>query len=299
MSTLAVALSPAAMLDEEAKSERAAAARLVLAKAIAEIPENLELTFVEYDDKLTNEQVAELLTGENETSIDTLDEWESENRHHGEQYQINEIRESLDDEERDLLDDVEDELREALWEADKSDPFGDLIRRTPDKWLRYWIDERDLDTDELIDRVFIGVNGVGEVLDALGLLGTDQHTPELEQEIADVLAESGSANAIYLLWHGDIEAPIRAAAYDFGSDPKTMSTTVTFKDPYLLLFNPFNGSGYAERIHVTITRQFDPDHIKLDERGGGGGYSFTDETCGGWHYDGDTTVTFNREDDPS
>lgn len=306
-------ISTQQMLHEEELAERKARHDEILERAKAMMPEETHLTFIEYDDQLTDEQIIELLKGLPIGEIGSLDNFESESSWYGEKYVWEEL--DLTDEEREILQGGDgnvpethtrpdgttytahpstgyDELVEMMRERDRSDWLADLIRHTPEKYMRYWFDERTLDSDELVDQVYQGIEGVGEILQTLGLLDTDQHTPELEAEIAAVLTEAGTDTAIFLLWQDDVEAYINAAGYDYGAAEPTHSFDITWKDPYLLLLNPFMGSGYAERIHCTITTTFKADNLTLDVKGGGNGYSFTDDVCGGWvSTDSDVTLT--------
>lgn len=251
--------------------------RMRLMERIAEyLPDKVSLGYVSQGDQLMTEQIVNALAGGNPWEDANLDEFEANSRWEAQRYYIDDVQHALDISDW-AMDLVREDVEMLLDERNDSDVFGDLVSGTPAKWMRYWFDERDLDTDYLMDRVSIGVHGVGQVLDALGLLGTDQQTPELENQIADILANSGTAVAIYLLWHDDLDSMIEAAANDYEGGPTQM---ITWENPYLLLYNPFMGHGYADEITATITMKFDRTLLRLDERGGGGGYSYTDEVAG-------------------
>lgn len=264
----------------------------LLAEVLPTLPQRIELGYVDQGDQLMDEQIANLFRGDEIGGH--FDEWEDETRWFSLDGYLNDVQYGcgIDSDEMDL---IRDDLIAVLYDRDEGNLLGDLLRGTPDKWMRYWIDERNLDTDELIDRVYIGVNGVGEILTALGLLDTDQHTPELEEQIAGILANAGNDVAIYVLWYGEVDDLIEAAAHDYEGGPKQ---TITWENPYLLLFNPFMGSGWADEITCKITVPFDHTNLRLDTRDGGSGYSFTDETCGGWiePRDHSTNMTITRED---
>jgi len=263
-------------------------------QAMSLLPEKTDLCYVQYDDHLMDEQIHDLFDGLAFGEVKGLDEFEFESRWYGLQYELDELKRNgdFDDEEMDLI--VTDQrVIDAIYDRDESDPLRDLISHTPDRYMRYWMDERDLDTDELLDRISIGVEGVGEVLDALGLLGTDQHTPELEQEIADILANSGTDVAIYIFWSGPIDDLIEAAAWDYGEGaPKQ---TITWENPGLLLYHPFYGNGFEGQIHCTITTEFNKSNLALDAKGGRG-YSYSEEVAGLMPRAYDTNVTITRED---
>lgn len=263
----------------------------LLADVVSDLPQKVELVYVDYRECLDGGQIASLFVDGDPGGY--FDEWLSDAEWHGLSYELDNVQKDhgLTDREMDL---IRDDLEEILRERDASTPLSDLIAATPSQWMRYWIDERDLDTDELLDRISIGVNGVGEVLDALGLLGTDQQTPELEEQIANVLANAGTEVAIFVLWHGPIDDLVEACAWDYGKDAPRQ--TITWENPYLLLYHPFLGNGWADKIDCTITVPFEKQHLHLDTREGGGGYSFTDEVCGGWVSDDSTNVTIHRED---
>lgn len=267
----------------------------ILPLAIAALPDRVTLAHIDYRDELSTQQIVDAFEGKPPCENTDFDEWESDARRHGLNYYIEDVQKDLDLEDWEI-DLIRDDLVEALYDRDDTDLWSGAMRNTPGKWMRYWIDERDLDSDELLDRLINpGVPGVASVLDALGLLGTDQHTPELEAEIEEAIANSGVEAAIYLLWYGDIDELVEAAARDYeGAPPQT----ITWKDPMLLLYHPFYGNGWADTIHATITTTFDRDKLHLDERGGGGGYSFSDEVCGGLVGNDDTTVTITRKEFP-
>lgn len=267
-------------------------AKALYDEIVKRLPEELELCYVEYDDKLMDSQIQEMFWGKPEFEIDHLDEWESDSRHAGIEGTI-EFHLQLTDEEVELLEagydgywygsgpqagkivgkyTFMDQLREEISERDRSDPFGTLARHTPAKFMRYLVyDGTPIHDDD--------ADVVDEIIKVLGLEFTQEPfatLPKLRSEIEAVLAEAGTGWGVYILWYGDVDKVIDACyRYENGD-------TITWENPHLLLLNPSSGSGYADVIHAKVTVPFCNTDLYLDTRDGGGGYSFTDEVCGGW-----------------
>lgn len=226
-----------------------------LDKAIKQLPEKVTLSWVSYDESLPDDAIKEIFDGKDYYEAYWFNELECDNRH----YYISETIADLDitSEEQNLIEQngLREDLEMEIAERDEADLFGDLLRNTGHKWMRY-----DLDieipgyvTDEYLE----------ELLEEALPLGNLNVT-------SDTVKGLGSGGGLYLLWYGDVTPFVNACLTEQPMD-------VTWTNPSLVLFERVMGSGWDVDTEGTITLRFDPNNIWLDE----GKWSYSGDVCGG------------------
>jgi hypothetical protein len=211
-------------------------------EAIAQLDEKYSLCFVDYDERLTGEQVEHLVAGDTEKLWESLDEWEMESRWYGVKYVIDN---TFTDEEWDSLSsEDQDEVRYAIEERDESDWVTELISHTSNPLLRInCISEDDSFSFEPVEP--------GQVLDLLdidepttGLFGHDEHNMKVVN--ATLLECSPEYSVLMGYWVISVDLETLYKAQD--------DSKIKITNPHLWLGNPFAGSGWLteEPLHGTI-----------------------------------------------
>lgn len=251
-----------------------ARAKVLVQRAIDELPEKTHLIYVDYRDSLTEEQVRFHLAGDDESLWESLSEFESEAQHYG-------IKSCLDD----VLDD--DEEREALrddahaWERfceecinrDESDAMRDLIRNTSDPMVKYSL-KHEVDPGSWSwphDAIEESARAVAEAA------GIDFATNHAALRILVIEASyGGSLHVLHRSDLADLDGAKRAI----------------FTDPFLLIHDTMNGSGHMEQIKGEVSVEIDEDTMRLDA----GRMSWSDDIAGIVHSACETPVKFEKED---
>lgn len=244
----------------------------LIARAIKELPEKVTLGYVDYQDKLSDEQVTMLLDDDMEKLYDSIWEWEADARERGVEYELERVLDS--DEEREALRDSDDyeKFREECWDRDESNMLGDLIRQTPGVMIRYSLDHDvepypHLQTDEELDEA------ARDICEAAGI------SYDSNRDTARLLCiEASYGGRLCVLHMTDLEDLIRVRA----------GGTVVFKDPNLLVYDGLNGSGSCEDVIGTVTVKIDDDTLSHDT----GRYSWSDGIAGVVHSCFDTPAEF-------
>lgn len=234
-------------------------------RAVAALPEKVELVYVDRDDQLSDEQIQKAFNGEAPYDDADFDEFESDARFNG-AWSV--IEGYVDSDDLDILKQTEDqvdELRFKIEERDESDAFRDLARNTPNKLMRYAIgveassDWTATDEDILAD--------AGNIAGALGI-DLDEHRETLVN-----LVREGQGGVVYVYWYGDV-ADMIEACQRYDANGGVVPQTITWDKPALLVLNGMEGSGYEVTFPGSVTLPFDRDNLKLDARGIGNGYSW-------------------------
>lgn len=96
---------------------------------IKRLDKTYDLVYVAYDDKFTEGQIRWILDGQLDRLEEDLDEWQTSCRWESVQYILSQFTgEELDE----LSADEKDELEQAIFDRDVSDPLTDLARNSPD-----------------------------------------------------------------------------------------------------------------------------------------------------------------------
>lgn len=227
--------------------------------------EPVHLVFVDYDDRLMDEQVEALMDGDLNSVYDTVDEafWE-QRAHHALEEMEDAARAAIrtlitdDEDEEDAWwefrdSPLSDELRLAIEYHDESNPVKDLARNTPDPLVQ-WVPEHAIELD--VDDEEESAAEVSRALSEVGL-PCSQHNVEA---MYSAMANCFGPTEVRVLFTVDLSELL---------DPSV--TEVRLKDPILLLLNPYEGSGMDTenmRGKITVPR----DEIRLDSALGYGSW---------------------------
>lgn len=256
------------------------AAELV-ARAIAELPEKVQLVYVDYRDELGAEQVGYLIGGDMDSLWESLWPWEGDARLDGVQYLLHDI---LGDEDTETVmyadEGAFDTFQEACWDRDTSDVLGDLIRNTPAAMVRYDLGHDvdaypwTLEDDELDERA-------RDMADAAGV---DWETNR--DAFRSLAIEAPYGGGLCVLHCTDLD-DVQTVAH---------GGTVTFTDPYLLVYDGLNGSGHCEQVKGTVVVPI----VKGETmRHDAGSYSWSDDIAGVVHSAHATDAAFAAKEDGS
>lgn len=249
------------------------------AAALALLPETTHLVEVDYDDQLTDDQIAEALAGEHGPGTEAFDDWWSEARREGARYELGQ----LPDEVRDALSsDDEDLVIEAIEERDRSNAYEDLAGRSRDRLFAYKIGDPDANADEVdVDRCWHprDEEDVAEAQRAklraiLGPLGIDVDLPANAEAVASIVAENVyHGGVVAVLWYGPPGPWIDLVGGEPYEEPtegvlERPGTTITFTDPQVLVWNGWGGAGYFEQLTGELTIPWDPERLNLCQSGG-------------------------------
>ena len=263
-----------------------------IAAGIAASGETFDLTYVEYDDKLTSEQINMLLSGQGiELESDVSEVFEDSRYGHALEEAVTacEAR-GVDFDELDP--DDQDVVRHAIEEKDSSDPVSDLIRRTPSQLMRAHLG-KSLD-DEIRDRdlkdlVFYDDKNwkrqedarADLLLDMLDKAGVNVQDASVREAVAGLVTEGPAVwhegVTLDVIWYGDIADA--AAPLDYEQNSAEAGRTLNFTDARVVLLDTINGSGMDAEIsgplNVTVTQAVP---AQLDS--GQPGYYGWDDTAG-------------------
>lgn len=207
---------------------------------IASLDKSYDLIYVDYRDKLTDDQAAMVVRGDIEALWESTDEWVSDQRH----ATVTQI----------ITQAVADMVR--TWEAADEVDYSDLIEELPggDEWERIVdaVHERD-DSDyartliRQTERQLLRINVIDEdhgysfqqvdpldVLARVGLPATERNV----RVMAETLNECSPEHSV-LMGHWIVGADLEQL-YDLPDD----CAEVTITNPHLYLGNPFAGSGF-------------------------------------------------------
>lgn len=230
-----------------------------------------DLVHVEYDDRLTDEQVAGVVSGDwDEVDNDDFDEWVAEATVSAAREIIKETASDIlrrmitdgtldEDEDPDVItDDFEwsaewDDVRFWLEDHDPSDPLRTLAGHTPDPLVQ-WVPEHTISID--VDDEEESAVEVSRALSEVGL-PCSQHNVEA---MYSAMGNCFGPTQLRVLFTVDLSELLDHSV-----------TEVRLKDPILLLLNPYEGSGMDTanmRGKITVPR----DEIRLDSALGYGSW---------------------------
>jgi len=277
------------------KAAKAKAEALYLAK-VEQLDKTYTLWYRQSDDELNVEQIQMLLSGDLEALEESFESWIFECRYDAAMAEIRgwpgcspfdrNDRLCTDEEVEILRDhDLLDELRFRIEERDDSDPLTDLTRATPDVLVRYYLDV-DVDGEDGTDEMSIIADAVGidldeelrQTLDAINA-GEEPTAPANDAAIANMLANS-EGGGVFIYWSVDLSQILKAVQ---GMMWRGEKWQITWTNPYLLIYNSWNGSGDAERVKVIYTADLKLERLHLDSGRNVAGYS---DVCGGLYPSG-------------
>jgi len=276
--------------DAEAAAEEINNCRPIemLREAIIEtLPEKLDLIYVHYDDKLTPEQVSELVKGNIEAVWDSLSEWESEAQHYSVMECWKESLKEFDGLERERLeedDEAFDNFQQACWDRDESDWFDQLLAHTPGVMIRYYITDKFGDPVEIegFTTDLTVEEQARSIADAAGISYDDN-----KETLHEIVVNASYGGLLCVLHCSDIRD---VAKIDMGGRDK--GGEVVFTDPYLLVYDGVNGSGMDGQVTGTVRIKIEEDTMRHDT----GSYSWSDGIAGVVHGAYDTPAEFISHD---
>lgn len=171
-------------------------------------PHGIELSSVDYDDGLTDEQTEWYFAGDMERLCDSIAEWEWDNRLGGAEWYTSEIVSHIRKDSPNFDPDWEwlEHVQYILMEMDESDVLGDLIRRTYTKTTlcKWLIDE---------DNAVWGLHSVDGLIKALGVPDTVENRAVADELIANAPTDLGMAFSAYEAAPVDLQGvPVERAA---------------------------------------------------------------------------------------
>lgn len=199
-----------------------------------EIPQRIELVYVDYRDQFTPADVETMIHGD---YPDHTDEWISDQQYQSAHALADEL---FTDADISPTDDERQSLVERILEADTSDPYRDLLRNTPYMLFRF------SPTDD--DMLFFDA----ELESPAGALTALDLPPEFLPALTEILPEIAGYRAEGGGYFG--------ASFVFRCNPADLyplpdDARVTISDPFLWLTNPYSGNGYgvvAEGCTITL-----------------------------------------------
>lgn len=245
----------------------------IMRKVRENLDEKYELVWISQGDGLSDKQVALLLGGEDifdSKEFADLEEWIDGSRY---ERAIEVIKEILDDNEFDILDNHPDELDELRFEVtdrDQSDPYTGLVRETRYLLMRYDVDvavgtDWSSSEQELAEQAEDLANTLGFASD-----------PTVANLIASgLLPEAGYGGHAWILFYASVAQMWEAVqAYHGLRAEDRPHAKITFTTPYLLVLDALNGAGFDLELPVDVTLPFTPQRLTTDA--GAPGYSWDD-----------------------
>lgn len=254
------------------------------AKAIAALPRKLDLVYIDYRDELTDKQCAQIVAGEKDEVYESIDECFRDSEWEGVKFALEEAL--PDDEEREALRDSDDfaTFQEACYERNDSTPYADLLRNTSKQLVRFYIRTRK-----------------GERI-AMESDSWRWDTQKTEREAKRLCAATGldwktnRDNFLELVTNATYGGVLCVIAYvdmddidrivNYCQHHELARIKLTFKNPFILAHDSWNGSGHDVQVHGDVAIRFGggaiADHcgvMELDAKGAGHGYSWTETCC--------------------
>lgn len=256
--------------------------------------EDFDLVHVEYDDKLTPEQVSAALAGKWTDVEESVEEVFGEQRAD----RAREIAQERFNDAGGYWDDLDEEQQQgivdAILERDTSDPVGDLMRQTPPQLMRTSLGKVARKVGRgaklLEDRTGFDDNAYTQrcaaITSTLTAHGVNTDGPGVRAAISELVADGPyhwhDGVELDVIWTGDITTAMARPLSDAGS-PDATTNTLTFTDPHLLLIDRVNGSGQEVRLpgqlRKVIPRNTDEADLPRTQR------VYLDSAAGGYSWD--------------
>jgi hypothetical protein len=241
-------------------------AEAIVDAAIAALPERHTLVYVAYDDQLAYEQITDILEGNVDKAMESIDEWEMECR----EYYIPEIIAQVipDEDDREIVEDDHDEmerLRDAICDRDDSDVVTGLLRGTHSQLWRYRVDAFEWEYDDSTEEV------CAKVIKALGVDYDDNI-----ESVREMVVNADPECALSVIWYGDA-TPVIQPILDRHWSSKWERAHIHWESPHVVLLNSFSGSGCDGEVVGPVVLPYVPTNLRLDSHHDGYGW---DEVAG-------------------
>jgi hypothetical protein len=259
--------------------------KTILEAAIAAIPTTVTLTYIEHDDSLTDQQVASVLGGESDDVLDEISENLMDSQDNGVDSVLEEAVPDEDDREA-LKEDFDAfaQFQDVCDDRDDSTPFKELLQHTGRKMVRFHFRENGAlvemeesnDWDE--ERRTIEAQRLAKAS------GVDWATNAAA--MGSLVEEASYGGKLCILAYVDIGTLGGAVEYLLQNEKGRVR--LTFTDPFLLVHDGSNGSGYDRRVKGSVVFEFGKNDLsadrygvlQLDAKGVGLGYSWSDDIAG-------------------
>ncbi|GAA4034355.1 hypothetical protein GCM10023063_17930 [Arthrobacter methylotrophus] len=278
---------------EEGAGEESTAAGIIAANQAP-----VSLRYVSYDDRLTEDQMNMILSGQWTDAENDVDENFADNAYEEAitiaRTEIDEAVEAgtFDREWDDLDPDEQDEARHAVEERDDSDPIKDLLRNTPDQLMRTSLGQpaERLSEPRWASGHRMDDGGFTARHDAVAALlkdaGMNADAPEVREAIEELINEGPydwhEAVDLDLIWYGPLEDAVPTPR---GESPETDGSKVLeFATPHVLLIDRMNGSGHEVTIPAPLKRTL--TRVGYDDgEAPRTGRAYLDSNAGGYGWD--------------
>jgi len=159
-----------------------------------------------------------------------------------------------------------EEIREWLWEHDKSTPEDDLFRNTGDVTMFY---SCDLDLDHGWREAFLcspwqNQTNAMAAYKVRRFLGIKKGTKEAEQ-IDTIVNESSYGGELRLYFRGDIRDFISGGEYESGKDKQDFKTIHFEGEVAVAVYNASQGAGWYEMIEINRDLPFIRENLRISE----------------------------------
>lgn len=237
--------------------------------AIAGLDKEYELGYIDYNDRLTDDQIRSLVEGDYEEIWDSFDEWLDQQRweyasEHTEQAllaarQQLEASTPLGHDLEELVNNVasdhlEDDIRDRIMQRDTFDPLSGLASNSGQVMLRVPVGD---------DPIFQGNERDSSVPDIVAALGPGVKLGRADRlKIRDALRECG--DYVQPMWLFTVRVGDIA---DLGPDRGIRVTR-----PYLMLSNPYAGDGWVTDEPLDVTIELQRDELSTDKAAAGYGW---------------------------
>lgn len=219
-----------------------------------EYPKGVDLCYVQYDDKLNEEQAAEVVrTGFCDSLFEG--EWVSDMEYES----IEQIKKELFGD-FDIEDDVDDVIREWCWDHNTSDVLGDLVKHTHSPLMYYDLGLEITSWAEGGDKVEKSAKAIARKLKI------DYVTHG--QKLRDLVGNASYGGDLVLLFKADLSYFYKDIHEKY----------VTIEGPQVCIMHRGNGSGDFTDLGISFKVRADRTRFKIDEEAPG--YSIND-TFGG------------------
>lgn len=237
------------------------------------LPTYVSLYYVDYRDDLSDRHHADLLQeciGKN--SLQPLDEAVYDWWEYPEGEYMDAIRKAMEEDDLgELYEDNEDEIRDWLYEHDKSTPVEDLLSNTGGITFFYSL---GMEVDGWHGGGFMcsPYRGESESMAAYRVarkLGIRKGTDSYER-IEEMVSEAGGGGELRIYFETSIDELISGAEenrlhWTTGDGKKDFKSMRFMGDVKIAIYNPGEGSGYETTIHLDKTFPFKRENLFVSE----------------------------------
>ncbi len=239
---------------------------ITVEQIIALLPETVSLYYVDYRDDLSERlnEVQDAIHGDPEGLDDIFMDWDT---WEAIKYVLDELKSDMqrefdidENEAKELIDDFDDELRDAIYNRDDSTPLKDLIRNTGEQIFFYDTGAHIGGyTDDLKERI----------KDVKRALNIPQKNKDHDNYIEDMCCNAGYGGRLVVYFRDDLESWIHL--------DESKNIIHFSNDVHIAIIDNLNGSGGDTSISYSFSLPFNRKNLFLDKTIS---YSYTYDVCG-------------------